>query len=69
MRFFTDNQPLEKIMQDPRRSSGNDAPNTLPETHACYGCGNYGGCCFALCHRGLTDNKNNKEKKHEINNR
>ena len=68
MRFFTDNPSLEKIMQDKRRSS-NDVHAALPKNHACYGCANYGRFCFALCHRNLTENKNMKEKKHEVNNR
>jgi|GEM_PF-4845050 len=51
MRYFTDS-PYERLMQEV--PDGMDlSPAVLPESHFCYGCAHYGGCCFALCHRRL----------------
>lgn len=49
MRYFT-NSPFERLMQEVP-NGGDFSTAVLPETHPCYGCAHYGGCCFALCHR------------------
>ena len=50
MKFFTENHTIEKMMQEIPRGR-DESPASLPVEHHCYGCTNYGGCCFALCHR------------------
>lgn len=54
MTRFTDS-PYERMMT--RRTEGGketSRPPSLPPSHPCYGCGNYGSPCVGFCHRELT---------------
>jgi hypothetical protein len=61
MRTFTDS-PYERMMMQ-RPNSGREKPEPLPKNHPCYGCGSYGGGCFALCHKKLNSNLRKQEER------
>lgn len=53
MTRFTDS-PFERMMtQKPEGRKKTSRPPSLPKSHPCCGCGNYGRPCVGFCHREL----------------
>ena len=70
MTRFTDS-PYERMMTR-RPESGKDTsrPLSLPKSHPCYGCGNYGQPCVGVCHREMERwLKKRRKTNHEAGNR
>ena len=55
MTRFTDS-PYERMMtRRPEGGKETSRPPSLPHSHPCYGCGNYGRPCVGICHRKCPD--------------
>ena len=53
MTRFTDS-PYERMMtRRPEGGKETSRPPSLPKSHPCYGCGNYGQPCVGICHREM----------------
>ena len=53
MTRFTDS-PYERMMtRRPEGGKETSRPPSLPHSHPCYGCGNYGSPCVGICHREM----------------
>ena len=53
MTRFTDS-PYERMMtRRPEGGKETSRPPSLPQSHPCYGCGNYGSPCVGVCHREM----------------
>ena len=49
MTRFTDS-PYERMMtRRPEGGKDTSRPLSLPQSHPCYGCGNYGSPCVGIC--------------------
>ena len=54
MTRFTDS-PYERMMtRRPEGGKETSRPPSLPHSHPCYGCGNYGSPCVGVCHREMS---------------
>ncbi|MCR1839852.1 MULTISPECIES: hypothetical protein [Lachnospiraceae] len=54
MTRFTDS-PYERMMtRRPEGGKKTSRPPSLPPSHPCYGCGNYGSPCVGVCHREMS---------------
>ncbi|MCU6800263.1 hypothetical protein [Alitiscatomonas aceti] len=54
MTRFTDS-PYERMMtRRPEGGKETSRPPSLPQSHPCYGCGNYGSPCVGVCHRDMS---------------
>ena len=50
---FTDS-PYERMMtRRPEGGKETSRPPSVPQSHPCYGCGNYGSPCIGVCHREM----------------
>ena len=70
MTRFTDS-PYERMMtRSPEGGKETSRPSSLPPSHPCYGCGNYGQPCVGFCHRQLTAwLRERRNKNHETGDR
>ena len=70
MTRFTDS-PYERMMtRRPKGGKETSRPSSLPPSHHCYGCGNYGQPCVGFCHRQLTAwLRERRNKNHETGDR
>ena len=62
MTRFTDS-PYERMMtRRPEGGKDTSRPLSLPKSHPCYGCGNYGQPCVGFCHREMARWLNERRK-------
>ena len=61
---------VERFQDNTRRMIEFSRPLSLPKSHPCYGCGNYGQPCVGVCHREMERwLKKRRKTNHEAGNR